>query len=58
MNGEIIDSPRGANGFGYDPIFVPMGHVVTSAELSSQEKDAISHRGHALKAFVKQLLAG
>jgi XTP/dITP diphosphohydrolase len=57
MNGEIIDSPRGANGFGYDPIFVPMGHVVTSAELNSQEKDAISHRGHALKAFVKQLLA-
>ena len=57
MNGEIIDSPRGENGFGYDPIFVPMGHMVTSAELSSQEKDAISHRGHALKAFVKQLVA-
>ena len=57
MNGEIIDSPRGENGFGYDPIFVPMGHMVTSAELSSQEKDAISHRGHALKAFVKQLMA-
>ena len=57
MNGEIIDSPRGENGFGYDPIFVPMGHMVTSAELSYQEKDAISHRGHALKAFVKQLVA-
>lgn len=57
MNGEIIDSPRGANGFGYDPIFVPMGHVVTSAELSAHEKDAMSHRGHALKAFVKQLMA-
>lgn len=57
MNGEIIDSPRGANGFGYDPIFVPMGHVVTSAELSAHEKDSTSHRGHALKAFVKQLMA-
>lgn len=55
MNGEIIDSPRGSNGFGYDPIFVPMGHSVTSAELTSAEKDAISHRGHALKAFVHQL---
>jgi XTP/dITP diphosphohydrolase len=57
MNGEIIDSPRGTHGFGYDPIFVPMGHLVTTAELSAQEKDSISHRGHALKAFVKQFLA-
>jgi len=58
MNGEIIDSPRGTHGFGYDPIFVPMGKSVTSAELTAQEKDAISHRGHALKAFIKELTTG
>lgn len=58
MNGEILDSPRGTHGFGYDPIFVPMGKSVTSAELTAQEKDAISHRGHALKAFIKELTTG
>lgn len=57
MNGGIIDNPRGTNGFGYDPIFVPMGRSITSAEMTSEEKDSISHRGHALKAFAQQLLA-
>jgi XTP/dITP diphosphohydrolase len=57
MNGSLILSPRGTNGFGYDPIFVPMGRMETTAEMTSSDKDAISHRGHALKAFVKQLLA-
>ena len=51
MEGRIIDAPRGTNGFGYDPIFVPAGETRTSAELSSDEKDAISHRGRALRAL-------
>ena len=56
MPGRLIREPRGANGFGYDPIFVPDGHDVTSAELDSADKDAISHRGQALRALVPHLL--
>lgn len=55
MNGSLIDSARGDNGFGYDPIFIPQGHQVTSAQMSSEEKDAISHRGKALAALVASL---
>lgn len=55
MNGTLIDSERGENGFGYDPIFIPQGHQVTSAQMSSEEKDAISHRGKALAALVASL---
>ena len=47
--GHIIDEPRGASGFGYDPLFVPDGHDKTFAELDSAVKNAISHRGHALQ---------
>ena len=57
MVGSLVTSPRGTGGFGYDPIFVPLGKSVTTAEMDSAEKDAISHRGHALKAFAKQLVA-
>jgi XTP/dITP diphosphohydrolase len=50
--GRMAASPRGANGFGYDPIFWPDEHDgVTIAELSEAGKDAISHRGRALRAF-------
>jgi XTP/dITP diphosphohydrolase len=52
MPGRLIREPRGENGFGYDPIFVPQGYARTSAELSPEEKDAISHRGQALRALV------
>ncbi len=52
MPGRVIRAPRGTNGFGYDPIFVPEGHTVTSAELDSPTKDSISHRGQALRALV------
>ncbi len=48
MNGNISRTPRGSNGFGYDPIFIPEGYEKTSAELSSEEKNAISHRRKAL----------
>jgi XTP/dITP diphosphohydrolase len=56
MPGRLIRAPRGSNGFGYDPIFVPDGHDVTSAELPNREKDAISHRGKALRALAERLL--
>lgn len=46
--GRLVRAPRGENGFGYDPIFVPDGHARTSAELSGPEKDALSHRALAL----------
>ena len=49
MEGTITDTPRGENGFGYDPIFVPAGETRTFAEMSSEEKNKISHRAKALK---------
>jgi XTP/dITP diphosphohydrolase len=55
MRGHLVREPRGTNGFGYDPIFVPDGDERTSAELTDVEKDAISHRGHALRALVPVL---
>jgi XTP/dITP diphosphohydrolase len=57
MRGRLIREPRGANGFGYDPIFVPDGDTRTTAELSPQEKDAISHRGQALRALAPLIAA-
>lgn len=53
--GSLTREPRGSNGFGYDPIFVPEGEGRTSAELSSEEKDAASHRGRALRALLPYL---
>jgi XTP/dITP diphosphohydrolase len=55
--GRIIRAPRGTNGFGYDPIFVPEGDERASAELSAHEKDAASHRARALRALVPHLVA-
>lgn len=53
--GTIVRRPRGVNGFGYDPIFVPDGDTRTSAEMDPAEKDAISHRGRALRLLVPHL---
>jgi XTP/dITP diphosphohydrolase len=55
MRGAVIREARGANGFGYDPVFVPEGYDVTSAELSSEEKDRISHRGKAFREIAPLL---
>jgi XTP/dITP diphosphohydrolase len=55
MGGRLVRERQGANGFGYDPIFVPDGFTQTSAEVSAAEKDAISHRGKALRALVPLL---
>jgi len=55
MSGTLIDAPVGTNGFGYDPIFVPQGHQITSAQMSAELKDSISHRGKALVALADQL---
>jgi len=49
MEGVILPVPRGENGFGYDPVFVPNGYDKTVAELPAEEKNAISHRALALK---------
>lgn len=51
LEGWLLDTPRGTNGFGYDPIFVPHGHSMTTAEMSAEQKDAISHRGRAFRAL-------
>lgn len=55
--GTLARSARGCNGFGYDPIFVPEGGQRTSAELDPAEKDAVSHRGRALRALLPALRA-
>jgi XTP/dITP diphosphohydrolase len=51
IDGHIVDEPRGNGGFGYDPIFQPVGELRTTAEMSPAEKDAISHRGRAFRAL-------
>jgi XTP/dITP diphosphohydrolase len=57
VHGRLIDEPRGANGFGYDPIFVPDSAELTTAEMSSAAKDEISHRGKALRGLAPVIAA-
>ncbi len=54
--GEILEAPRGEGGFGYDPLFYYAPFGKTFAELDGEEKNSISHRGEAIKAFAKQFL--
>lgn len=53
--GSILFAPRGENGFGYDPVFQPDGYACSMAELRPEEKNAISHRGNALKILKEEL---
>ncbi|MBR5715596.1 MAG: RdgB/HAM1 family non-canonical purine NTP pyrophosphatase [Bacteroidales bacterium] len=53
--GEITTERSGSQGFGYDPIFRPSGYDITFAEMSMEEKNAISHRGKAVRALVEYL---
>ena len=55
LHGNIIATPRGNRGFGYDPHFVPVGESRTVAEMTDEEKNAISHRGSALKLLLSKL---
>ncbi len=55
MYGEITDNPRGDRGFGYDPLFIPAGESRTVAEMTDDEKNAISHRANALAKLLSKL---
>ena len=57
LPGVIITEPRGSGGFGYDPIFVPVGFDQTLAEISPEVKDEVSHRGIAMRAMTTFLLS-
>jgi XTP/dITP diphosphohydrolase len=57
LPGVVVRAPRGTNGFGYDPVFVPAGETRSTAELTPAEKDAISHRGQAFRGLAP-LVAG
>ncbi len=57
LAGSLTRAPRGSNGFGYDPIFVPEGASLTTAELAPGKKDAISHRGRAFRALAPVIAA-
>ncbi|MDK2870545.1 MAG: XTP/dITP diphosphohydrolase [Pyrococcus sp.] len=56
VRGRISNEKRGSHGFGYDPIFVPDGFDKTFAEMSTEEKNSVSHRGKALKEFYSWMI--
>jgi XTP/dITP diphosphohydrolase len=58
VEGQLTRVPRGTGGFGYDPIFVPDGFEQTTAEMSAEAKDAISHRGRAFRALAPFIAEG
>jgi len=57
VTGRLIREPRGQNGFGYDPIFVPDSARITTAEMDPADKDRISHRGKALRGLAPVIAA-
>jgi XTP/dITP diphosphohydrolase len=56
FEGHILQAPVGENGFGYDPIFQPLGLSISSAQMSAQEKDLVSHRGKSLRAIAPHVI--
>ncbi len=56
FHGQILHAPVGQEGFGYDPIFQPLGMSISSAQMSPQDKDAISHRGKALRLIAPHVI--
>lgn len=58
VSGKLAPEPRGRNGFGYDPIFIPEGLTKTSGELDAEAKNSISHRGAAMRRLVAYLRVG
>jgi XTP/dITP diphosphohydrolase len=58
MEGSIAFEQKGSNGFGYDPIFVPTGFTETYAQMSTSDKNKVSHRGQAFRKAVKVLIQG
>ena len=57
LDGSLARAPRGSGGFGYDPVFVPAGSGLTTAQLAPEDKDAISHRGRAFRALAPIIAA-
>lgn len=55
VEGQIIEEPKGDKGFGYDPVFLPVGSELTMAQMSEKEKNKISHRGVAMRKFAEFL---
>lgn len=55
LEGTIIETPKGQNGFGYDPVFVPKGYSKTLAEMTENEKNKISHRAEAVRALLSKI---
>ncbi|MGB9716927.1 MAG: XTP/dITP diphosphatase [Thermoproteota archaeon] len=57
VDGTIATEPRGKSGFGYDPLFIPLGSNLTFAEMSTEEKNRFSHRARALRSFASWFLS-
>jgi XTP/dITP diphosphohydrolase len=56
VEGVVLEAPRGTDGFGYDPLFLLPGRGKTLAEVSREEKWAVSHRGNAFRELLRQLV--
>lgn len=56
FEGQILRAPVGTNGFGYDPIFQPLGLSISSAQMSAEEKDLVSHRGKSLRSIAPHVI--
>ena len=58
VNGEMVWPPRGIGGFGYDPVFMPVGETQTYAEMGKEKKSTLSHRSRAFNAFTAAIFGG